>query len=90
MKKFDYCSFSDDYGFMVDAKKYSKEEALQISKSELGLEDMPNEEFEITDDYIRHTINGGLELDNQPVYISCDKNDRGAFKCWRIRWVGVK
>ena len=88
-KLFDFMDFNNNYGFMVDAKKYTKEQAIEAAKCELGLEDKATSEFSAEIEYIRYTVNGGEEFDYEPVYITCEKSDRGAFPAWRVLWTGV-
>jgi len=82
MKSFDYMEFNDGYGFVFCAKKYTAEEARKIAAEERGEDIVGISEPEKI--YVRYTINGGWEINYQPCYMTCGKDDRGSFLCWRV------
>ena len=81
MKKFDYMEFQDDYGVVFDKEKYTEKEALEIAMKVL---ETSKENLEIEDIYVRYTINGGWGFENLSMYITCEKEERGAFSCLRV------
>lgn len=90
MSKFDYMQFtggsSDE--FVVNAKKYSKEEAIEIAVEEMALEETPTPE-KVYERWCRYYIRVpewcGYDGDsNSGCYTYCGKEERGAFPVWVI------
>ncbi|WP_159639129.1 hypothetical protein [Erysipelothrix anatis] len=94
-RHFDYMEFLDGYGYLFDAERYSIQQAKETCLQEyFNVGDNPN--LEVTEDYVKWVPNVPLDdryyLDMpeegvRGAYMSCDKEDRGSFKCWRVNAV---
>ena len=91
MSKFDYMEFtgSSSNEFVVHAKKYTKEEALELAVEEMGLGAI--ELDEVIERYCRYYVRVpdfcGYDGDsNGGCYTYCGKGERGAFPVWVIEF----
>lgn len=98
-RKFDYEEFYDEYGVLFDADKYTKEQAIEIYKEEFDykfsdINDISDEFIQVEEDYVRWKPKMSKEdmwyfdiydnRDNHGIYQTCNKDDKKAFKCWRL------
>jgi hypothetical protein len=85
-KKFDYMWFSVDGAneeLVFDAKKYTKEQALEIAKNEFPLGYGEGfEQFEVVERYVRYypSAPSWCGCDSGSCYTYCPKDSRGSFK----------
>lgn len=81
-KKFDYMWFigGANEELVFDAKKYTKEQALEIAKNEFPLG--YGEEFEVVERYVRYypSTPSWCGCDSGSCYTYCPKDSRGSFK----------
>jgi hypothetical protein len=100
MAKFDYCNFNDgirDTEFVVHAKKYTKEEAIDLCLQENYW--IFNEEYRggkplrkpTLDDviirHVRHYVEAPYFVDwDGAVYTYCPANEKGSFPVWVIEF----
>ncbi len=81
-KKFDYMEFNND-SWVFDSETYSKEEALEIFKSEAERD----EDYKVDDvkeDYVAFRLGINKSLFPNGAYWLGMKGKRGAFKVWVI------
>ena len=98
MSKFDYMNFSDgdsDIEFVVNAKKFTKKQALEFFKEENeGCEDRLNFDKLNIDIIKEKTVRyypkypgySGFDSDNEGGYTYCGKGERGSFPVWVIEF----
>ena len=80
-KIFDFCEFDGDFGFAVDKATYSKEEAVELAKSEAEYGDI----CDVFVDYVRYTLDTlGGEYPNG-CYTGAVKGERGSFPVWIVK-----
>lgn len=91
-RKFNCMEFNDGYGYMLDADIYTKEQAIEQTLKDIYFPNNPK--LLVTIEYVKWVGNVPIEdrfyLDIKEtgvhgLYMTCDKHDKGAFKCWRVR-----
>lgn len=95
MSQFDFMLFSGGYlpEFVCHAKKYTKEEVVELCKGEHGDDFQQDRRFreplesDITEAYVRYYVKCpewcGYEAD-EGCYTYCDEGVRGSFPVWVI------
>ena len=82
MSKFEYCSFYGGYdSFAVNAEKYTKEQAIEIAKEEIGRVEKPFF-LAVGKGFVRHRA--GLNEDGEPCvgwWLEYEKHKRSC-PCW--------
>ena len=88
MSKFDYMQFTGGLfdKFVVHAKKYTKEQAIELAVEEMALEETPAPD-EVYERWVRYYVRVhewcGYDGDrNDGCYTYCGKEERGAFPVW--------
>lgn len=92
-RKFDFMMF-EEYGFIVDAEAYTLEEAKELYMDEYGLDKEDVDEKSVETVYVRWKPKMSREdmwymdiydnAENRGIYQTCEKEDKKAFKCWRL------
>ena len=94
MSNFDYMFFDSGYmptAFVVHAKKYTKDEAIELCKDnfkENGEELDPIIFNTIKQKYVRYYVKVPMECGHDTeggCYTYCEKGTRGSFPVWNIR-----
>ncbi len=92
-RKFDYMEFNYDnlFAYVFDADIYSREQAIEIYFDEMCCEKDEKESIQVEEEYVKWKPNLSKEdlwcfdlTERQGMYITCDKNDKRAFKCWKV------
>lgn len=90
-RKFDYAEF-DDGAVYYDSDLYTEEEARRAYYEEYCYEKDDIEDVVVTEEYVKwkpHLSKDEMWLfdifdneDNRGMYLTCNNNDKRAFKCW--------
>lgn len=101
-RSFDYAEFYDGYGLVLDAEKYTPEQAIEVYKREYGYSEAKDIDFEIyeirvkwfpkmsKDDMWHYDIYDSY--DNRGIYKVVEDEDihndpdNRGFKCLRVRY----
>lgn len=95
-RKFDYMEF--DYGnyraTLFDSKVYTKEKAIKRFCGDYYLDYktiLDEDKITLEEEYIKWKPNLSKDemwyfdlTERQGMYVSCNKNDKRAFKCWKV------
>ena len=95
-RKFDYMDFDyeGEYATLFDAEFYTREQALEIYFDEYGCDTDSIEDLIIEEEYVRWKPKMSKEdmwymdiydsSENRGMYETCNKNDKKAFKVWKV------
>ncbi len=92
-RKFDYMEFNYDdlFAYVFDADRYTREQAIEIYFDEMCCETDSIEDVQIEEEYVKWKPNLSKEdmlhfdlEERQGMYITCNKDEKRAFKCWKV------
>lgn len=92
-RKFDYMEFNYDnlFAYVFDADVYTRKQAIEIYFDEMCCETDSINDVQIEEEYVKWKPNLSKEdlwyfdlEERQGLYMTCDKNDKKAFKCWKV------